>query len=329
MPRLTKLAVTLAAGLAVLFAACASLKPAASRGKTPGFTQYVDPFIGTDFQGHVFLGANVPFGAVQLGPVNLSKGWAWCSGYHYSDSTIVGFAHTHLSGTGVGDLGDVAVMPTTGAVHLSAGTLSNPQNGYVSTFSHRDERARPGYYAVKLKRYAIEAELTASQRVGFHQYTFPQSDAAHVIFDLQAGIGRDQATDTFIEQVNDSTLWGYRHSKGWAADQRLYFAAVFSKPMRGFSSAQLTEPDSLGATTPATRGSRIKGVATFTTRAGEQIKLKVGISPVSTENALANIRAEIPHWNFRKAVAAADAAWNQELQKVRVRVNSKEQLTVF
>ncbi|UOG77516.1 GH92 family glycosyl hydrolase (plasmid) [Hymenobacter tibetensis] len=302
-------------------------KQAASAGPEARLTQYVDPYIGTGFHGHVFLGANVPFGAVQLGPVNLSEGWDWCSGYHYSDSTIVGFSHTHLSGTGIGDLGDIAVMPTTGAVRVTKGSLKNPEKGYVSLFSHQDEQVKPGYYAVKLKRYNIQAELTASERVGFHQYTFPKSEQAHLVLDLQQGIGWDLATDTFIEQLNDSTLAGYRNSKGWAVDQRLYFAVVLSKPIRQFTALQVT--DTLGHTVAATKGNRLKGVITFATQAGEKVQMKVGISPVSSQNALANIRAEIPHWNFAKTVAAADAAWNQELQKVRIQADSEAQLKTF
>ena len=299
----------------------------ATVGQATGLAQYVDPYIGTGFHGHVFLGANVPFGAVQLGPVNLSEGWDWCSGYHYSDSTIVGFSHTHLSGTGIGDLGDVAIMPTTGAVRVRKGTLRNPERGFVSLFSHREESVRPGYYAVRLKRYDIKAELTASERVGFHRYTFPKSDAAHLVIDLQQGIGWDLATDTHIEQLNDSTLVGYRFSKGWAAHQRLYFAAVFSKPIRQFASVQVT--DSLGTTTPAATGNRLKGVVTFATGAGEQVQLKVGISPVSTANAQANIRAEIPGWNFDQVVAAANAAWNRELEKVRIEAREDRKKTFY
>nr|WP_316931990.1 GH92 family glycosyl hydrolase [Hymenobacter sp. DG25B] len=247
-------------------------------------------------------------------------------GYHYSDSTIVGFSHTHLSGTGIGDLGDVAVMPTTGPVLVRKGTLQHPDQGFVSRFSHREEHVRPGYYAVRLKRYDIQAELTATERVGFHRYTFPKSDAAHLIVDLQQGIGWDLATDTHLEQLNDSTLVGYRYSKGWAVDQRLYFAAVCSKPIQHFTSLQVL--DTLGNTLPATTGNRLKGVLTFATQAGEKVQLKVGISPVSTAGALANIRAEIPHWNFDKVVAQADAAWNQELQKVQVQAN-ESRLTTF
>ncbi|KAA3439789.1 GH92 family glycosyl hydrolase [Rufibacter hautae] len=316
----------LALGLSI-FAACKSVQEETRATVTDSLTQYVDPYIGTSFHGHVFMGANVPFGAVQLGPTNITEGWDWCSGYHYSDSTIVGFAHTHLSGTGIGDLGDIAVMPTTGPVKVMEGTLKDPEKGFMSLYSHQDERVKPGYYAVKLKRYSIQAELTASERVGFHQYTFPASKEAHIVVDLQSGIGWDQPTETFIEQLNDSTLTGYRYSKGWATDQRIYFAAVFSKPIQNFKSYQLL--DSLGNTAPAAKGTRIKGVVSFATSNGEKVKLKVGISPVSTQNAVANIRAEIPHWNFDKVVADADAAWNKELQKVRIQTDDPKQLKTF
>ena len=197
-------------------------------------TRYVDPYIGTGFHGHVFLGANVPFGAVQLGPVNLSEGWDWCSGYHYSDSTIIGFSHTHLSGTGIGDLGDILFMPFSGKIKPAKGKLNDEGSGYYSLFSHDEERVKPGYYSVRLKRYNIKAELTATERVGFHQYSFP-SDDAQIIIDLKEGIGWDQATKTFIQKLNDSAVAGYRYSKGWAADQRIYFVAYFSKPIKSFT----------------------------------------------------------------------------------------------
>jgi predicted alpha-1,2-mannosidase len=310
-----------------LLIACKSTNEVATSENAAGLTQYVDPYIGTGFHGHVFMGANVPFGAVQLGPNNLTEGWDWCSGYHYSDSTIVGFSHTHLSGTGIGDLGDIAVMPSTGTLKLLKGTHKNPEKGFLSLYSHQDENARPGYYAVKLKRYNIQAELTATERVGFHQYTFPESEQAHIIFDLEEGIGWDQPTETFIEQLNDSTITGYRHSKGWAADQRVYFAAIFSKPIKKFNSYQVT--DSLGNTIVTSKGTKIKGVANFATKAGEIIKLKVGISPVSSENAIANIKAEVPHWDFKKVVNAADAAWEKELQLVLIQTENKAQLKTF
>jgi len=288
-------------------------------------TKYVDPFIGTGFHGHVFVGANVPFGAVQLGPTNLSEGWDWCSGYHYSDSTITGFSHTHLSGTGIGDLGDISVMPVIGEVKLVKGKAGDEQSGYYSLFSHKEEVARPGYYSVQLKRYHIKAELTASKRVGFHQYTFPASDNSKIIIDLKPGIGWDKATETYIRQENDTTLSGYRYSKGWAADQRIYFTAVFSKPMKSFSVYDSTAVKSGSEQ----KGLGIKGIALFNTTNGEQIKLKVAISPVSIENAKLNMIAEIPSWDFNGQVAKASAAWNKELGKIVIQTQDQSRMKVF
>jgi predicted alpha-1,2-mannosidase len=288
-------------------------------------TRYVDPFIGTASHGHVFLGANVPFGAVQLGPVNLSEGWDWCSGYNYADSTIVGFAHTHLSGTGIGDLGDIHLMPVTGPVVMAKGTPGDQESGYYSLFSHQEEAAVPGYYSVLLKRYNIKAELTATERVGFHQYTFPASGDARVIIDLESGIGWDRPVDTYIKLEDDSTIVGYRFSKGWAADQRVYFAAIFSKSIREFKaydSLQYYPGRKLA-------GKKIRGAAIFTTKRNEKIRVKVGISPVSIQNAIRNIRAEIPGWDFNEVVAQADEAWNFELNKLQVRTSDSARLHTF
>jgi predicted alpha-1,2-mannosidase len=288
-------------------------------------TKYVDPYIGTGFHGHVFVGANVPFGAVQLGPTNLSQGWDWCSGYHISDSTIVGFQHTHLSGTGIGDLGDISFMPTNGPVKVSKGTLQDPKSGYFSLFDHKDEVVKPGYYSVKLKRYGIGVRLTASKRVGFHEYTYPASAQSHLIIDLQEGIGWDQPAETFIKLVNNHTIEGYRFSKGWAADQRIYFTAVLSKPIKEFSvydSTALKQGVILKA-------QKVKGVITFSTSNGEKVLVKVGISPVSSANALLNINQEIPGWDFNTVVTGADGAWNIELQKIRIRADSLSQLKKF
>jgi predicted alpha-1,2-mannosidase len=282
----------------------------AAAGK--GLTQYVDPFIGTGAHGHVFLGANVPYGAVQLGPVNLSKGWDWCSGYNYSDSTITGFSHTHLSGTGIGDLGDISVMPQIEDVKYAL-------------FAHQDEVAKPGYYRVKLKGSGIKAELTASKRVGFHQYTFPAAKESKIILDLRPGIGWDAATETYIYQENETTVSGYRYSKGWAADQRIYFTAVFSRPIRQFSvydSTVLQQGKQL-------KGLFVKGVAIFDTEKNEKIGLKVAISPVSIANAKLNIQAEIPGWDFNQQVSAANAEWNHELGRIVIQTDRADKKRIF
>jgi predicted alpha-1,2-mannosidase len=314
-----------ATGLAILLASpvfvSAQVKPATRHH----LTQYVDLKIGSGYHGHVFVGANVPFGAVQLGPTNISQGWDWCSGYHISDSTIVGFQHTHLSGTGIGDLGDISFMPTTGPVKVTPGRLKDLQSGYTSLFDHRSEVTKPGYYAVKLKRYDIGVRLTASQRVGFHEYTFPKSSEAHIVIDLQQGIGWDQPTDTYIKQVNSTTIEGYRFSKGWAPDQRIYFTAVFSKPITNFA---VYDSTSLAKGTTL-RGKNVKGVLTFVTTANEKVKIKVGISPVSSANALLNIEKEIPGWDLDAVAKKADEAWEAQLDKVQIKCDSLSQLKKF
>jgi predicted alpha-1,2-mannosidase len=292
---------------------------------SPDLAAYVDQFIGTGFHGHVFMGANVPFGAVQLGPVNLTEGWDWCSGYHYSDSTIIGFSHTHLSGTGIGDLGDIMLMPVTGEVPMKKGMHGDPASGWYSLFSHNEETARPGYYAVDLKRYGVKVELTATERVGFHQYTFPASDDAKIIVDLKQGIGWDKPTRAMIRKVNDTTIEGYRYSTGWAKDQRIYFTAIFSKPMTAFA----VYSDTVRQTGPELDTVYVKGVVHFSTESNEMVRTKVGISPVSTKNALENINAEIPHWEFKDVADSAYQAWNHELKKIDIRTSDTAKLKNF
>ncbi|HKK74665.1 MAG TPA: GH92 family glycosyl hydrolase [Saprospiraceae bacterium] len=275
---------------------------------------YVDPYIGTDGHGHVFLGANVPFGAVQVGPTNFTRGWDWCSGYHYSDSVMIGFAQTHLSGTGIGDLGDVMLMPYTGPLQTSPGSTEAPFSGYASYYDHEQEQAEPGYYKVTLQTHDIDVQLTASQRVGFHRYTFPKATAAHIAVDLAQGVGWDDATEGYLRKVDDQTLVGHRYSTGWAKDQRVFFAVRLSKPMK---SLQLIQNDSLVAG-DSLKAQYLRAMTNFDTETGEVIMAKVGISPVSSANALANIEAEIPHWDFEKAKEAAQEKWDQELSKVQI-----------
>ncbi|HEY0297701.1 MAG TPA: GH92 family glycosyl hydrolase [Arachidicoccus sp.] len=267
---------------------------------------YVDPYIGTDDHGHVFLGANVPWGAVQVGPTNFTRGWDWCSCYHYSDSVMRGFSQLHLSGTGIGDLGDVLMMPYEGEIKI------NPQE-YADLYSHNDEKVTPGFYSVKLKKSGINVELTSTERVALHKYIFPATDSARVIIDLQEGIGWDAATRTSIQLINDTTIVGCRFSKGWAVDQRLWFAIKLSKPLLSFatySRGKFCSNDSLTA-------NDVKGVLSFTKNVGE-VEFKVGISPVSSENALANIQAEIPSWNFDAVAESAKDKWRSALSVINV-----------
>jgi len=286
-------------------------------------TTYVDPYIGSGGHGHVFVGASVPFGAVQAGPENFFKGWDYCSGYNYRDSVLIGFAQTHLSGTGIGDLGDILVMPYTGAVKLDKGTERHPGSGYASRYSHARERVRPGYYKVHLSDYDIDVELTASERVAFHRYHFPSSLKGHIIIDLGEGLN-DRATGTYLTKINDSTLEGYRFSKGWAKNQQLFFAIRSSVPLTNF---RLYEGDKLveGA---AASGQDIKGLINFV-KTPSVVELKIGISPVSPENALANIKAEIPGWNFNKIRKMADDKWNEALSKITVQTSNQAYKRIF
>jgi predicted alpha-1,2-mannosidase len=305
-----------------LLSGCSTRKPAT---ETADLTKYVDPFIGTGYHGHVFMGANVPFGSVQVGPTNYVKGWDWCSGYHYSDSIVTGFSQLHLSGTGIGELGDVLITPYTGEMKTSPGTQEKPLSGYASIYSHKDETARPGYYSVLMKGYDILVELTASERVAVHRYTFPEASNAHIAINLTDGIGWDKPTEAFFKKVDSQTYTGYRFSTGWAKDQRLYFAIRVSKPMGSFHlfNDQKPEPGD------SVKCEKLLGVLNFSSSKGEKILLKVGISPVSEKNALANIDAEIPDWNFEEVSLAASKTWNKELGKIIVRGKNENDLRTF
>ena len=271
----------------------------------------------------MFVGAGVPFGAVQVGPNNIFKGWDWCSGYHYEDSILIGFSQLHLNGTGIGDLGDVLIMPYTGPVRTDKGTQAHPESGYASHFSHASEAVRPGYYAVTLADYNIDVELTASERTGFHRYYFPPGKEAHVIIDLKEGSG-DQAMDTHIELADSVTLKGYRFSKGWAKDQRVYFAIRSATPIRNFR----VFDDSVRLEGTQGSGKAIKGLISWDNNPS-LLQLKVGISPVSPDNALANIDAEIPGWDFNEVVRQADEKWNAELSKIKVETRNAEDKKIF
>ncbi len=293
--------------------------------KTENLVQFVDPYIGTAEHGHVFLGAHVPFGAVQVGPTNYIKGWDWCSGYHYSDSIITGFAQTHLSGTGIGDLGDVLITPYLGAIKTSPGTKEDPLAGYASKYTHTQETAKAGYYSVELLRDHIKAEFSATERTAFHQYTFPKSDSAHIAINLTLGIGWDRISKSSFTLLNDSTIVGYRFSKGWAPNQSLYFAIRTSSPITNF---KIFDNNRLVQATEVASDSLV-GILSFATSEQEIVQLKVGISPVSSINAIDNINKENPQWNFPNMVAKAQSKWNDELSKIRIESKDSSQLRTF
>lgn len=317
--------------LKMAFVACIGLatgcntKPAGSSENIPSLTQFVDPKIGSGGHGHVFVGANVPFGFVQLGPTSVPQEWDWTSGYHVSDSTVIGFPHLHLSGTGIGDLHDITVMPVTGEVVYARGVTDDPQSGLWSYSDRSREQVRPGYYATHLTRYDIDVELTATKRVGFHRYTFPESEASGIVFDLQNGGGWDRATEASVRVIDDRTICGYRYSRGWANDQRVYFHAEFSRPFKAFRLIADGQPVQ-GASATA---SVLYGRADFETEPGDTILLKVALSPTSAEAARRNLAAELPEWDFQKTVKAADEAWNRELAKIDITTRSESDRRVF
>jgi len=291
--------------------------------QTKDFTKYVNPFIGTGGHGHTFPGATVPFGMVQLSPDTRIDNWDGSSGYHYSDSIIYGFSHTHLSGTGIPDYCDILFMPTIGKPEFTAKEGEKSENGYASKFSHANEIATPGYYSVKLDDDGIFAEMTATERVGFHRYTFPKTDKANIVLDLK---WRDKVLDSGFSIVGKNRIEGYRRSSSWAKDQIVYFVAEFSKP---FIDHKLDDSELEIGTDIDYTGKELKSAFQFNTKANEQILIKVAISPVSIEGARKNLAAEIPDWNFEKVRADAKAKWNKELSKIEVSGGTDEQMTNF
>lgn len=287
--------------------------------------EWVDPFIGTDGFGHTFPGATTPFGMVQLSPDTRTTGWENCSGYHSSNKTIIGFSHLHLSGTGAADYGDIMFMPTIGN-QIRPGEESKPETGYRSQFKKENEQAKPGYYSVTLDDHQIKVELTATTRVGMQRYTFPASQNARVILDLSHGI-EDKAIETYIQIIDNSTIQGYRRSRGWAKNQIVYFHAEFSTPFASYGVYDIQSNELEGAQ-HRTKGGLI-GSFQFKTSKGEKILVKTGISTVSSENAKLNMTKELPGWDFEKTMKQAADSWNIELSRIEVDGGDKDQKTVF
>ncbi len=297
---------------------------AAGMAAAGDLADYVDPFIGTADHGHTFPGACMPFGMVQLSPDNGVDGWDWCSGYHRSTNIIAGFSHTHLSGTGCFDLADISAMPTIKELH-DAMFKPGPKHvqALVSTFSHDTESASPGYYRVRLADDGIDVELTAAKRAGFHRYTYPDGKARKVVFDLGFRINGDNPVDTGIRKIAPDTLAGWRHSKGWTPFQRVYFVAQFSEPV-GELKTWCGAPGAEGAVT----GKVVKAAAIFPA-GSKQLAMRVGISSVSIEGALANLAAEPPPSGFDAVRAAARKAWNDELGRITVETPSDDLKKIF
>ncbi len=290
------------------------------------YTQYVDPMIGSGEHGHVFVGASRPFGMVQVGPSSIISGWDWCSGYHISDNIILGFSHQHLSGTGIGDLQDILFLPVTKDVKLQKGNKNNPESGIYSTFELENKFVEPGYYRVHLDRYNVGVELTATDRVGFHRYTYAQGDDADMTINLVSAMNWDEPVEVYLTKESDFVVSGYRYSKGWANDQRVYFTAEFSEPITDFELHDVTEPINQNQDVATIKD----GLARFGFDIdGGEVLVKVALSPTSIEAAKMNLEAELNHWNFEKVRAEAKAAWNHELSKIAIETDDKKVQKVF
>lgn len=280
-----------------LLAVCFSVT--AATAATQNLTQYVNQYVGTGGHGHTFMGANVPFGLVQLGPTEPTRGWDWCSGYYYDDDELIGFGHMHLSGTGIGCLGDVAFLPVKDFKQTS------------TRFKHEAEKVHPGYYSVQLTDPNVLVELTATERCGFHRYTFKNGAKAQLALDLSQCIGWDKLNDCLLTQETATRLTGFRRSNGWAADRRIYFSIDFSQPVT------VHRLDSMERV--------VVSVADNT----KPLLVKVALSPVSIDKAKLNMQAELAGWDFDAAVKSADEAWNRELARIEIQTNDRTKKRVF
>lgn len=302
----------------VLVAACTPKTQQTNTDTTPeNLTHYVNPFVGTDGTGNTYPGATTPFGMVQLSPDIGIAGWDRISGYFYRDSIITGFSHTHLTGTGAGDLYDVLIMPTNSKFDKR---IAENNHKPFSYFSHDKEEATAGYYSVQLLSYDIQAELTATPRVGVQQYTFCKDEASKITVDLGYHINWDKPTATHLKVVDSTTIEGYRHSTGWARDQKVYFVIKLSKP---FAAHKLIEESIDGKKQPA------QLVLHYPTHEGEQIVVKTALSMHSLEGAYANMEAEATHFNFAQYREAARELWQQQLQKITIEGATDAEKTLF
>ncbi|WP_019207833.1 GH92 family glycosyl hydrolase [Phocaeicola abscessus] len=284
-------------------------------------TKYVNPFIGTDFTGHTYPGATTPFGMVQVGPDNGTDGWKFCSGYHTDSKSIMGFSHTHLSGTGVSEMGDILFMPVIGDVELKVGDKSE---SYKSSFSNDSEIASPGYYKVFLQDYDITAEMTATLRAAMHRYTYPEHTKAGVVIDLEHGIG-DKTTESYLRVIDSQTIVGMRRSSGFIRDHRYYFCARFSKP---FSKVVSLE-DEILSNEKYILGKNTKFLLQFSTTDKEAVIIKVGLSTAHEKGAIKNLDKEIPGWIFEEVKLEAENTWNSYLGRIEIESFNESQKISF
>lgn len=305
--------------LTVMSSACVSQKENSTVGAD--YLRYVDPYIGSGGHGHVFVGASVPLGMVQVGPQNIHKGWDWCSGYHYSDSVLIGFSHTHLSGTGCADLGDVLLMPYVGDVRTARGEQDNIEGACSTYYSHENEEVAPGYYSLLMDN-GVRAELTATDRVAIHRYTYPEG-TPRLLVNLKEGNG-DRAFATALKRTDEYTVEGYRFSKGWSPQHKVFFVLKSDQPIESVA----VFADDVPAGQDSLSGEAVKGVLTFRNNS-KHVQLKVALSSVSCANALANLKAEQPGWNFEKVRTDAERRWNRMLSCVKVESSDERGKKIF
>ncbi len=289
-------------------------------------SDYVNPFIGTDGHGHTYPGATAPSGMVQLSPDTRTVNWDACSGYHSSDNTIMGFSHTHLSGTGAIDYGDILLMPTIGEIQMQVGDESNTSSGYRSSFTHESEKAKAGYYAVTLDDYNIDVELTATERVGVHKYTFNKGSIGNVIVDLKHDVGENLVLGSGIEFNSANEISGYRQSQGWANNQHVYFVAQFSKPIMEYG---IVANDEMISEQTTADGENIKAWLKFDLSNDKELVVKVGLSAVSIEGARKNLKAEVSGFDFDKVKDACAQKWNKVLSKINVKGENENDKVIF
>ena len=307
---------------AILIVSCAK-KTETRTSKNENVSSYVDPFIGTGGHGHTYPGATVPFGMLQVSPVNGISEWDWCSGYHYSDDVAIGFSHLSLSGTGIGDLADILFMPVNKAVDLSTNPISRDSIPYKSSYSHKNEKATPGYYQVFLENHNVNVELTTSKRTAYHKYTFKEGDTQSVVINLGFAINWDKSIETFLKVEDEHTISGYRYSTGWAKNQKVFFVAKFSKPIVNYT---------LYADGNTTDKDLVKGIKTstqlfFDGAKNKELLAKVALSSVSVENAKDNLDAK--EETFETTKSEAETLWNSALSQIVVETPTDSLKTIF
>ena len=307
---------------AILIVSCAK-KTETLTSKNENVSSYVDPFIGTGGHGHTYPGATVPFGMLQVSPVNGISEWDWCSGYHYSDDVAIGFSHLSLSGTGIGDLADILFMPVNKAVDLSTNPISRDSIPYKSSYSHKNEKATPGYYQVFLENHNVNVELTTSKRTAYHKYTFKEGDTQSVVINLGFAINWDKSIETFLKVEDEHTISGYRNSTGWAKNQKVFFVAKFSKPIVNYK---------LSADGNTTDKDLVKGIKTstqlfFDGAKNKELLAKVALSSVSVENAKDNLDSK--EETFETTKSEAETLWNSALSQIVVETPTDSLKTIF